>query len=607
MTAVDLAPRQMSFALPTANIDGSLSPLEFRHPVLAAELADALIIMRRVLVLSDGTAYHYRRTIMSVLRDLPESCPRTISLSSTEPSVVDAFHEWESALAGTYAAESNVPHRQGTRLRRLIRILDSEGRDVGARLLRWAQSPVLHRGGVDTPLDEFSNAERLAIRDACRTRIRELEARLVVGRGLIVSGTDPRAVGSPRPADILWGVRHLGRTPETSIEQEVRNACGEGALDGLDVKFADVQPATPGGANRVMRRLMAYLYPSSEDLAAFRTLLQLETGAAPEEWSGVTLGDITHVSDALLVRLHKARAHRTRTVRCRTTGSEDSGGWRAGDLILRLLAATENARSEAQDGADAAAEMLFCTVQRSVKRTLAFRAESFSRHPFTSLLTSISPPISRPYDARRLRKTVKSVRAAVLRSASLAADDDHSIAVYQRHYAQSTTVHVLAGAAVNAAQQQVFDRLRGPMFVNAPAEAIKDGATETLASAAAAEVASSPTERTMNVTHCTSPYESPYAPAGRLCEHRPSMCFACPNAIVFVDHLPRIVAYREILRGHQNEMPPAQFAAAHGQQLRNVEQILSEISSDERERAQGAAENMNAPVHVPLSQRGVHL
>ena len=39
------------------------------------------------------------------------------------------------------------------------------------------------------------------------------------------------------------------------------------------------------------------------------------------------------------------------------------------------------------------------------------------------------------------------------------------------------------------------------------------------------------------------------------------MCFACPNAIVFTDHLPRILAYRDILRRHENEMTPTQFAA----------------------------------------------
>lgn len=110
----------------------------------------------------------------------------------------------------------------------------------------------------------------------------------------------------------------------------------------------------------------------------------------------------------------------------------------------------------------------------------------------------------------------------------------------------------------------------------------------------------------MNVAHCTSPYDSPFGGAGRLCEHRPSMCFACPNAIVFTDHLPRIVAYREILHGLEKEMTPAQFAATHGQQLRNIERILEELTPVERERAQ-RDHHHQALVHVPISQRGAHL
>ena len=52
-------------------------------------------------------------------------------------------------------------------------------------------------------------------------------------------------------------------------------------------------------------------------------------------------------------------------------------------------------------------------------------------------------------------------------------------------------------------------------------------------------------------------------------------------------------------------MPPAQFAAVHGQQLVNVERILHEFSTPELENARAAYET--AAVHVPLSQRGIHL
>lgn len=604
MSSIDLTPRQMSFVLPTTKLDGTLAPLDFAHPVLAAELSDALIDMRRSTGHSDGTAYQYRRALISLLRGLTDACPRAASLASPGHALIDAFHAWESALAGAYPPESAIPYKYGRQIRALIRVHAAKGRDASSPVLRWAQARVLHQGGDSTPLDEFSNAERLAIRDACRTRVRELEDRLAIGRRLLATGDDPRDTGWIRAADVLWGVRNLGRRPGVSIEADLVRACSSGVLDDVDIAFAGEQPPTQADAGRVTRGLLAHLYPSGEDLVAFRTLLQLETGAAPEEWSSVRITDIERSTEVLRVRLHKARAHRTRTVRCTVTGSGNARGWRAGDLILRLLRVTETARDEATAAGAPDAEALFLTVQRTASRHLVARQESFSRRPFTSLLTSISPEISKPYDSRRLRKTVKSVRAAVLRSADAAAGDDHSIAVFQRHYAQSTTVHVLAGSAVNAAQNQVFDRVRGPVFVRAAAGTVSDAAGD-LGAAAAAELASSETDRGVAVTQCTSPYESPFTPAGRLCEHRPSMCFACPNAIVFADHLPRVLAYREILRGHENEMPPTQFAAVHGQQLVNVERILREFSPEEIENARTAHETVS--VHVPLTQRGVHL
>ncbi|MGO3556059.1 MAG: hypothetical protein ACTINZ_11875 [Microbacterium gubbeenense] len=608
MTNLDFSPRQMRFDLSTSTVNAALAPLDFHHPVLAAELADALLHMHRSFGQAGGTAYNYRRAIVSLLRGLPESCPRTVGLGTPESDLVEALHEWELSLATAYPPESTLPNKRGRQIRRLIQIHEATGHAVNDSVLGWAQGGVLHHGGEETPLDEFTNAERLAIRDDCRNRIRALEARLVIGRRFLALGSDPRPEGWVRASDVLWAVRNLGRAPQASIYADVIKASADGVLQKLSEDFASDHATTPGGGHRVMRRLMSYLYPSDTDLVAFRTLLQLETGAAPEEWSRVTLGDIEPATDAIHVRLHKARAHRSRTVRFALTSAGRRNGWRAGDLLRRLQAATEHARDEATEIDAADADALFLTAHRTTTRHVAVRTETFSRRPFSSLLATISPAISRPYDARRLRKTVKSVRAAVLRSADVAAGDDHSVEVFQRHYAQSTTVHVLAGAAVNAAQQQVFTRLqRGPVFVNAPANAIDRDIDEVVSAAADAEMATTPTDRAMNVAHCASPYESPFSPAGRLCEHRPSMCFACPNAIVFTDHLPRLLAYREVLRGHEKEMPPAQFAVVYGQQVANIEQILDEFSPEHRDQASRDLDGLNERVHIPLSQRGVHL
>lgn len=182
------------------------------------------------------------------------------------------------------------------------------------------------------------------------------------------------------------------------------------------------------------------------------------------------------------------------------------------------------------------------------------------------------------------------------------------VAVFHRHYAQSTTVHVLAGEAVTTAQSQVLDRLReGPTLVTASAHELTTAPDPLVAAAATTATAASITDRAMGPATCTDPYDSPYTLAGRLCEHRPSMCFACPNAIVFADHLPRLLAYREILEDQRRELAPQHFAATHGQQLLNIEAILSQFTPEQIERATNELTQTSQIIHVPLGQRGTHL
>jgi hypothetical protein len=602
MSSLDLAPRTLILDLRGFRNTCVIAPLEFQHPVLAAELADALILTRSTFDLADGTLLHYFRAIVSLLRTLPDELPRTASLSNEGSRVIDAFHSWEVAMGERHSATSSVPSTHGRFVRRTIKSHAGNGGSTGAATHAWASGPNLHQQGVNTPLDEFSNAERIAIRDACRNRIRALERRLAVGRQLLAEGQDPRKHGWVSPANVLWGIRHLGRPGDDPIASSVAGAAATGVFDALDTSVRDM----PTGARGVpiahaMTFAMSYIYPTALDLVAFRSLLQLETAAAPEELTGVQLDDIEWTSEFARIKLNKARSRRTRSIRCKVSAPDPGAGWRAGDLVHRLLNATSAARDEPQS--TESADPLFLTVRRDRRGALIAGAEPFGRNWFSQFLRAIDTPISHPHDPRRLRKTVKSVRAAVLRSVEVAAGDDHTVAVFQRHYAQSTTVHILAGAAVTTAQNQVFDRLRrGPTFVHATAAELIDNSDPRMASAAAAEASSSEVDREVNVVQCTDPYDSPFGTVGRLCAHRPSMCFACPNAIVFTDHVPRLLEYRAILRAQQKELSPTQFAAIHGQQLANLERILQEFPDAALRPGSGTQ-----PVHVPLAERGVHL
>lgn len=593
MTTEDLSPRELV-------VQGQavrrlrIVPLDYRHPRLAADLADALRTLQATTDMTVGTTYNYKRAFASLMFSLPNSLPVRTNLATGGHDLIDALFAWEESLLRTYGPRSDRPNTLGGMVRRLFSSHIAAGRDASLEVVTWASGPPLHAPGIETPLDEFSNAERLKIRDECRDRIRAMEQRLDRGRRLLEAGRDPRIHGWENPANVLWVVVHLGRPTQDSIEQELRSA-------GVSIAETDVPRQ---GQRRAVSAMLSHLYPTRHDLMAFRTLLQLQTGAAPEEWTGVTLEDLSFCEDGVRVRLCKARAHRFRSTHCPITAGAPGEGWKSGDLIHRLLRVTQLARDELSEPTTS---HLFCTVMLDKNRRMAARAVPFDRREFSELLAAIDPPISMPHDARRLRKTVKSVRAGLLRSADLAADD-HTVAVFHRHYAQSTTIHVLAGQAVATAQTHVVDKLReGPTFINASASQLIGSEDAIVASAAQEEVAASDVDRAMGPATCIDPLGSPFAEPGRLCKHRPTMCFACPNAIVFIDHLPRILAYREILEDRRRELAPQHFAASYGQQLTNLDSVLGQFTADQLDVARAELSNHHRRIHVPLAERGTHL
>lgn len=86
---------------------------------------------------------------------------------------------------------------------------------------------------------------------------------------------------------------------------------------------------------------------------------------------------------------------------------------------------------------------------------------------------------------------------------------------------------------------------------------------------------------------------------GSLCHASPSMCLQCRNAIVFRDHLPRLIAYREALDAIENNTPPRVFSEIYGQQRVNIDAIVAEFPPEQIESAREA----NIHLHHPLGQR----
>ena len=202
---------------------------------------------------------------------------------------------------------------------------------------------------------------------------------------------------------------------------------------------------------------------------------------------------------------------------------------------------------------------------------------------------------------RRLRKTVKSARAALLGTLNGAAGDDHSVEVFRGHYAQTTTVHTIAAQTVLRAQRKVLDRAKlGPTFIDATAADIAAGTKSSDVSALAATVSDeSPAESQLTLAACRDPYDAPFNEPGSLCHASPSMCLQCRNAVIFRDHLPRLIVYRGVLADIEKTMPPIQFSETYGQQQVNLDAVLAEFPPDQIE----SARKQNAVLHRPLGQR----
>lgn len=605
MKILNLSPRTARLIVRGQPLDGSIRPSDYKHPLLASELADEYLEMFQTMNLSHGTIYNHRKAVISLLKSLPASLKKSSSLGAEDDSVIEAFYQWEVGLGEKYSPNSEIPSVFPTVIRRIVRQRLTAGKLTSRQAEQWALGSNLHQRGIVQPLDEFSNAERLAIRDGSRQRVRDLEKRMKQGRELLALGKDPRAHGWSNVPNMLWATHNLTLSGMPSILKEISMSF-DSLTESEQYLLGGPHPFGRGRSVRIIRNLMSLIYPTALDLSAYRTLLQLESGAAPEEITNINTKELQWHGGAIHVSLHKNRAHRTRRIRLKTSGDQRDvrEGWRGGDLIHGLLG-TQQLTKERPGGSTTA---LFHSASRQ-GGTIIRRQEYFLDVKFSSLVATLPTTISRPHDPRRLRKTVKSAQAAVLQSAIAGAGDDHTVAVFQRHYAQSSTVHILAANAVTTAQQQVFSRATaGPTFIPLRAtEALSTELSKDLHAAASNTVNETAQDAVMTVAECSDPYSSPFRTDNELCQVRPNMCFACPNAIIFTDHLPRLIAYRAILEAHQRELPPTVFAAGHGQQLKNLERILEEFSPEQISHANAGNElTETATIHVPITQRGTH-
>lgn len=573
----------------------AVDPNDFIARRLICALADAWLDMSKTLNLSYGTRCHYRANIVNLGTWLDRPRDRALTLTSDDATLAERLFEWESSLSGSYTATSVAPGKIGKRIRRLIQWHHAGTGVSSSTLSAWSDSPALAGARRDSnPLDEFSNGERLRLEGSAREVIRQSEKELLHGRDLLRRGCDPRNAGWDCVPNYLWAVHHLRETDElrarllevwTTPNREVHEFLGENhGTHRHRGKFA-------------AQVFVRVLYPNPRHLMALRLLILLGTGLTPEETKDLTTDDVQFEQHQVTIRVRKRRSSRTRLVALESD-AESGGGWRPGDLLRRADRSMRLARAASRSTA-------FWITPKSIgSGEHRIHREHFEQYGFAQFIAGSSLEISEPHDIRRLRKTVKSVRAAVIGTMAGGAGDDHSIEVFQRHYAQSTTVHVIAAQTINRAQTQVFDRMvHGPTLVVDQASAYTGSSDSELSALALGVARESAVEQQLATTACRSPYESPFVPTGQLCHASPTLCLRCPNAVVFVDHLPRLLFYGTVLDHLKESMAPAAFAEVHGQQLTNLRFVLDKFTPQQIEEGEKLVAQDTQTLHLPLGQR----
>ena len=601
MTPADREPRIVIFPPGGPMKSARISPSNYVATRLVAELADAWKEVAENLDLAPGTISHQAGVIRRVGEFFTDGADRFLTLSGDGAEVARRLHDWESAIVSRFPPPSVHAKDLGKELRNHVaRYLQSHGLFNGV-LADWAGGTVLdgssHEG---MPLDEFSNDERLQLEQTCRTIVRDTEERLTRGDALLRAGKDPRHHGWDRVENLLWAIRHLPYDESFHVYLAGRRR----ALTGRDIdQMSGVNRDARLKARPLLTAVGAYLAPEDEYLLAIRVLLHLQTGWSPEESVRLLRSDIEFADDSVRVRATKLRARR---VRWHTLSSPQKSpwGWKAGDLIRRAAHAMRHAHALTPD------EPLFWVAGTRLVRgrrdseypQYVIRARHFGGdNSLNRLIKRYGLAISEPHDMRRLRKTAKSARAALLGTLNGAAGDDHCVEVFRGHYAHTTTVHAIAAQTVLRAQRKVLDRASsGPAFVDAKAADIAASRSDSDLAALAMSVAEeSSAEQQLTLAACRDPYDAPFGETGSLCHASPSMCLQCRNAVIFRDHLPRLIVYRDVLDDIEKTMPPIPFSEVYGQQKVNIDTILAEFPAEQIE----AARQLNARLHRPLGQR----
>ncbi|WP_163010717.1 hypothetical protein [Streptomyces dangxiongensis] len=605
----------------------AIDPSGYQCTTLAAQLADEWLKMTRHAALSGGGSEY-----SSAVRSFAKFTDKHLSEAGVDPAearldghavdLVEVLYAWEGDLRQRYGPKSKQPYRRARALLALIDQRATATPGIPERLRQRAKAPASYGKPTPQPLDEFSNAERIALRDAARAAVRATEARLARGRELLAAGADPRGGGWRDLPNLVWATRMRmvnSQTLQTHLPAKTR---------WWPPEVVDLLPAPEGasrgpGVRALGLELGRLLFPDEFDLQAFRVLLLLGMAdTTPEELHDLRMDDIEFTDGGLRLVQTKMRASRIRADLHPEVdlegGDEDGegeeftggGAWDVPGLMRRLLAATALVR-EAFDPEP----YLFVAVRQVASNgEHAGEVAQFKsrRYRFGFWIASQRDAqghplkISEPHEVRRLRKTTKVVRAVALGgTVSDLAGDDHHVEVYRGHYGHGTTAHIMAGRAINRSQEWVFQKVvPKPVLVDEAAEQRLEEpeVAEELGMDIEVAKAMRAGELDMGLTNCRNPYDSPQRKDNKLCHVAPAMCMLCRNAVIFYSQLPRLLLLSDRIERMRTALPPPRWHAIYGQQRAALDEVFAECV-DRLPAARQQIAELGLRLDLPLGQR----
>ncbi|MFH8733458.1 hypothetical protein [Streptomyces sp. NPDC017964] len=595
-----------------------LDPGAFRCSRLAAQLADEWIEYVESTEITAGPAGAYRRAIDRFCTRVDAELEGTGAaepVDLADPRTARLLAKWERGLTATYSPGSTWPAYLATSLRALlIRRDDHPERPMDPALARTARGPLLVAWGEKAEHDEFSRKDKQTLVRASWSAVNELERRLAEGWRLAEAGQHPGSGSWLHLPDLLWGLAHGEVTP-TDIRSRLPSvSCWPEDLRKL-VMRPDGRVTVNTARQKLVRQLVAYLYPTTLDLHAFRVLLMDSTGHTSEEVTGFGAKDVEFFPKGVRLTLVKKRAGRVRHRAFRDgslikqpaeVGSAaheitDQPRREASVIVRRLLNVTAKVREQLPEVDDT----LFVRAVMLPNETLVFDCWNYAVPiaSFGTWIKSRNITVSGTPHIARLRKSTKVEKAIVARGRLSVAADDHLEETFAGHYAQGTTLRIVSGEVITAAQDHWFRQaVDGPTVLAAGAEDVADRVgLQALGLQPDEAEGIIDGQLDMGLSHCRDPRQSPFSPPGELCAVAPLRCLECRNAWILPGNLPQLLLFKEHLERSKRRLPPAVFTAQWGQSWTNLLAILADRTPEELDLAHRHIEEGREALHLPLA------